>query len=60
MNLYAIRNELAAEAGRYPTKRSALLWIVIRALDAVIAHDQQRVIQDHVERLGYRREGTRA
>lgn len=60
MNLYAIRSELAAEAGRYPTRRAALLWIVIKALDAVIAYDNMRFIQDHVERINPRREGRRA
>lgn len=60
MTLYDIRNALVTEAGRYPTRRAALLWIVIRALDAVIAHDNMRYLQDHVERLNHRREGSRA
>lgn len=38
MNLLTLRHELAREAGRYPTRRSSLLWIVVRALDVVIAY----------------------
>lgn len=60
MNLHTLRAALAAEAGRFPTPRAALLWAVVRALDVVIRYDNARCIQEHIERVNYRREGNRA
>lgn len=58
MNYITLRSELATEAGRYYTRRAALLWLVVRALDAVIAFDNARAITEHVQRVNsYAREG---